>query len=252
MGSWPDLLVAPARTGVFLDFDGTLSPIVVNPDEARPFADAPELLAALARRFARVAVISGRPVAFLVDRLRLDGTDVRAYGLYGLEAFTGGTVSTDAEAARWRDAIDGAAAAAERAAPEGVGVERKGLAVTLHVRPAPEHDGWARRFAEAEAHARGLRLDIGRLSYELRPPVAIDKGTVLAHLLRELQAGCFIGDDRGDLLAFDALDRFAADGGVAVKVAVRSPEAPAELLERADETFDGPTDVVSRLRGLIG
>jgi trehalose 6-phosphate phosphatase len=90
------------------------------------------------------------------------------------------------------------------------------------------------------------------LSYELRPPVDIDKGTVLGQLLRDLDAGCFIGDDRGDLLAFDALDRFAADGGTAVRVAVRSPEAPPELIERADELVDGPAAVVARLRALVG
>lgn len=250
MPSWPDLLVAPAETGVFLDFDGTLSPIVVDPTQSQPVAGAVDALGRLAERFARVAVVSGRPVAFLVDRLDLDSSGVHAYGLYGLESYVDGVVSAQPDALAWRAAVDAAADAAERAAPTGVGVERKGLTVTLHVRPAPQHDEWARHFAEAEAAERGLKLDTGRLSYELRPPIDIDKGTVVTRLLRDLSAAGFVGDDRGDLLAFDALDRFTANGGTAVKAAVRSAEAPPELLERADEILENPVDVVRRLRAL--
>ena len=50
---------------MFVDFDGTLAPIVEIPDQARPCRERPELLARLAVRYARVAVVSGRPVAFL-------------------------------------------------------------------------------------------------------------------------------------------------------------------------------------------
>jgi trehalose 6-phosphate phosphatase len=237
---------------VFLDFDGTLSPIVLDPATAEPAEGAVEALHALSRDYATVAVVSGRPVAFLDARLRLGGTGVLAFGLYGLERLVDGRRIVDDEAASWQRAVDQVAAAAEAVAPEGVGVERKGLAVTLHVRPAPEHDAWARAFAESQAAAVGLQLDAGRSSYELRPPLHIDKGTVVGQLVQGLDAAAFVGDDRGDLLAFDALDRFAADGGLAVKIAVRSAEAPAELLERADELVDGPAAVVTLLRELAG
>jgi trehalose 6-phosphate phosphatase len=250
--SWPDLQRAPERTGVFLDFDGTLSAIVVDPAAARPVAGAVEALHALAARYAVVAVVSGRPVRFLVEHLRLAGAAVRAFGLYGLESASGDEVEAHPEALAWQGEISAAATAAEATAPAGVGVERKGLTLALHVRPAPEHDEWARAFADAEAAARGLHVDRGRLSYELRPPLAIDKGTVVGELTLGLDAACFIGDDRGDLLAFDALDRFAADGGLALKAAVRSDEAPPELIERADAILDGPADVVAQLRVLAG
>jgi trehalose 6-phosphate phosphatase len=54
---------------VFVDFDGTLAPIVDIPEEARPLPGAAAVLGRLADRYARVAVISGRPVAFLVEHL---------------------------------------------------------------------------------------------------------------------------------------------------------------------------------------
>ena len=249
MPAWSDLQRDPAHTGVFLDFDGTLSAIVVDPEAARPIDGAVAVLHRLAERY-KVAVVSGRPVSFLVEHLQLAGSPIVAYGLYGLESSKGGERRAHAGALEWVDQIEAAARDAEAVAPEGVSVERKGLTVAIHVRPAPEHDGWAGRFAQAAAAERGLTLDRGRLSYELKPPLDVNKGTVVAELLDGLRAACFVGDDRGDLLAFDALDRFAADGRVALKAAVRSDEAPPELLARADHILDGPPGVVAALRAL--
>jgi trehalose 6-phosphate phosphatase len=48
-------------TAMFLDFDGTLAPIVDDPNEARPLPGTVELLGHLAARFAAVALLSGRP-----------------------------------------------------------------------------------------------------------------------------------------------------------------------------------------------
>ena len=59
----------PKRSAVLLDFDGTLSPIVDDPAAARPLSDIVEILERLGRRFALVAVLSGRPVDFLTDLL---------------------------------------------------------------------------------------------------------------------------------------------------------------------------------------
>ena len=63
------LAAEPERSALFLDFDGTLSAVVVDPTGARPLPGVPALLAELAAAFALVAVISGRPTAFLADVL---------------------------------------------------------------------------------------------------------------------------------------------------------------------------------------
>src|SRR5690606_10224881 len=91
-----------------------------------------------------------------------------------------------------------------------------------------------------------------RMSIELHPPIAADKGTALESLVDDLEAVCFIGDDMGDLPAYDALDRLAARGVQAVRVAVASSEAPPELIERADLVLDGPPEVLAFLRRLAG
>src|SRR5690606_13637583 len=76
------LTADPSRAGVLCDFDGSLAPIVEDPAAARPVDGAVDALAALAERYAVVAVISGRPVSFLRTVLP---ESLRLVGLYGLE-----------------------------------------------------------------------------------------------------------------------------------------------------------------------
>ncbi|HZT65860.1 MAG TPA: trehalose-phosphatase [Acidimicrobiales bacterium] len=241
----------PEATCVVTDFDGTLSPIVARPEDAAPLPGAPEALGRLAGRFGRVAVVSGRPATFLSERLGLAGgvpDHLFVVGLYGLESLgPHGEVVVAPDAEQWRDAVALAADEAEADGPAEMGVERKGLTVTLHWRRAPGAEGWAKDFAERAAGRLGLAAHLARASVELRPPVAVDKGTAVESLVAGFEVACFAGDDLGDLPAFAALDRFAAGGGRAVKVGVRSSEAPSELLAAADVTVDGPQEVLALL-----
>ena len=96
---------------------------------------AVEVLAALAERFAVVAVVSGRPVAFLLAHL--PGV-VELHGLYGLEAVVDGAPIARAEAQEWRAVVDEVARSAVVDGPPGLDVEHKGLSLTLHYRRQPE------------------------------------------------------------------------------------------------------------------
>ena len=73
---------APGRGGLFLDFDGTLSDIASTPEGAVPRPGVPDLLCELHRCLGRVAIVSGRPVAYLAPRIP-ESVDI--VGLYGLE-----------------------------------------------------------------------------------------------------------------------------------------------------------------------
>jgi trehalose 6-phosphate phosphatase len=236
---------------VFTDFDGTLAPIVDDPATAVPLPGAGDLLARLAGRYARVAVISGRPVVYLVERLGTTGTVILS-GLYGLERARAGVTEEVPAAARWREVVARLADEAEAEAPDGVRVERKGLALTLHVRTAPEHAGWVAEWAQAQAARTGMVVHPARMSMELRPPVQADKGTVVAELAAGLDAVCFLGDDRGDLPAFATLSALADEGVHTLAVAVASDEAPAELLAAADEVVQGPQEALAVLEALAG
>lgn len=242
-------LAAPERAAVLTDFDGTLAPIVADPSRAAPLPGTGPVLARLARRYRVVGVVSGRPVRYLLDRLGgVEGLAV--VGLYGLERADGDAVQARPEAVAWRAAVERVATAAEQQAPAGVGVERKGLALTLHVRRSPDQAGWVGRFAEEQAGTSGLVAHPGRQSVELRPPVGADKGTVVAELAAGCDAVCYLGDDRGDLAAFDRLDVLRAAGVTTLAVAAGSDEAPAELLARADVVVDGPAGALDVLRRL--
>jgi trehalose 6-phosphate phosphatase len=243
------LLAAPKRAAVLVDFDGTLSPIVTDNAAARPLAGAGDVLLALRARFAEVAVVSGRPVAYLAAHLP---AEVDLSGLYGLEQRRGGSVSEHPAAAGWRSKVDGLAAAAGDGLPAGVEVEHKGLSLTLHLRRHPELVDAARAWAEEAAVRSGFALRTAKRSFELHPPVAVDKGTVVDELTAGRAAACYVGDDVGDLAAFDGLDRLVARGGAAVRVAVRTEEVSSELLERADVVVDGPDGALALLRMLAG
>ncbi len=239
----------PGGTGVFSDFDGTLAPIVDDPAAALPLPGVVDALGELAHRYGRVGVISGRPATFL--NTHLGGRGLFLSGLYGLELVNEhGDVEAVPEAAPWRSVVDRVVAAGDQL-PAGVTVERKGLAVTVHHRLDPSKEPDSRAWTEAQARATGLVVHAARMSYELRPPVERDKGTVLAEAAGGRRQVCFLGDDKGDLLAFDALDRMAAEGVTVVKVAVRSEEAPEEVLDRADVVVDGPEGSLSLLRDLL-
>lgn len=256
------LLVDPGTTAIVSDFDGTLAPIVDLPDSARPLPGAGDLLASLAGRFGTVAVVSGRPVSFLAEHLaarhrRDDGGEpapqlVGLYGLYGLEHSTpDGRTSPDPEAEPWRSVIDGSVTRLRAGAPVGVVVEAKGLAVTVHWRTAVGAEAWASTAVGAEAERTGLRPHPGRRSLELRPPLAVDKGSVLRRLIEGRTAACYFGDDLGDLPAFAALAEVSGQAGMTtVSVAVADEESPPEVLEAADVVLRGPAEAFAVLEWL--
>lgn len=241
-----------SRAAVLIDFDGTLAPIVDDPDRAAPLPAARDAVAALTGLVPVLAVVSGRPVRFLVDALGLDG--VTYVGHYGLERWTDGVVVTDPRVEAFTAAVGGVAAAAERELPE-VRVERKGtVSVGLHWRGRGAEETGARVTAFAARAARETGLDVhpGRMVVELRPPVAVDKGTVVEQLTPGLDVAAFAGDDVGDLAAFAALDRLQDAGRLvhAVRIAVRSPEEPPGLVAAADVSVDGPAGLAAALRDL--
>lgn len=240
----------PSRSAIMVDFDGSLAPIVDDPAQSHPLPDAPRILADLAARFGRVAVVSGRPVEFLRGRLSVEGIDL--VGVYGMERWFEGEVVLDPRVQPFADAV-GAAADELQARLPALLVERKGaVSCVLHWRSWPKRGREAEDVGRRVAEAHGLHAETGRMALELRPPIDVDKGTSVETLVAGMHAALFAGDDRGDLAAFDALERLVEEGrlAVGVKVAVDSAEAPAELLARADERVSGPEELLRLLGNL--
>jgi len=227
-----------------LDFDGTLAEIVARPEHARPVDGARDALVELVERYRTVAIVTGRrseEVAAL-----LDVPHVTYVGLYGLE--DGANELVTAVVPR----VQAATAEVKEA-----WVEDKGVSVAVHYRQARDPvsaRAEIRVALQPVATEAGLELIEGKMVLELVPPDRPLKGGAVERLAREhgLQALLYAGDDHADLDAFDALDRLIASGDVraAVRLAVRGPETPPELVNAADVVAEGPAELVELLRTL--
>lgn len=254
------LLARPERAVIGLDFDGTLAPIVSDPEQARAHPDAVPVLAALAPLVRSVAVITGRSTEVAV---RLGGFA----GVPGLEHLV---VLGHYGAERW-DAASGEVSAPEphpgvAAVREelpalldrvgtgpGTWTEEKGRSVAVHTRRAadPEAAFETLRGPLTELAARhGLIAEPGRLVLELRPP-GMDKGVALKEYVREADAGAvlYAGDDLGDLAAFAAVGELRAAATPGLLVSSGNREV-TQLSDQADVVVDGPGGVVALLRTL--
>jgi trehalose 6-phosphate phosphatase len=230
----------PSSSGLVLDFDGVLSPIVEDPSTSAMPGQVGATLGRLAGSLGLLAVISGRPVAFLEDRVRVPG--VPLLGSYGIEQSWNGSRQVDEGAREWLGTIREAGQRLDDLLAQwpGVRVEKKSAAVAVHWRQAPDHDAAAtevRRVAGRVAAEMDLRLEPGKLVEELRPPIDVDKGSAISDLLaaRKPTAFAYAGDDLGDL---PALRRVRDAGGYAL-VVDHGPETDPRLIDVADETFAG-------------
>jgi trehalose 6-phosphate phosphatase len=232
-----ELAAAPGETGLFLDFDGVLAPIVARPEDAAAPPETRTELARLVELYALVAVVSGRAGDDVRERVGVDG--VVCVGAHGLEA--------EPRAEHWREALGEFAAAAPW--PSSA-IEVKGLAVAFHFRDRDDEAMAIRELDRIAESARGVGLvaRYGRKVLEVLPPIDSNKGTAVRRMLEErgLRRALAAGDDTTDLDSFAALDGL----DVALRVAVASAESPPSLLEAADLVVGSPAEFLALLRKL--
>lgn len=225
----------PAHTGLFLDVDGVLAPIVARPEDARVPDETRAELRRLSARYALVACISGRAGS---DAQRIVGVPELTYvGNHGLEL----EPDADAWAVRLHEFLSSV---------DWAELEDKGLTAALHYRNAADEDAAVAALdaVASRARAAGFVARYGRKVLELLPALDASKGTAVRRLIAHhlLERALYAGDDTTDLDAFAALDAVA----VGVRVAVASPEGPATLRERADLTVASPQELLELLRQL--
>lgn len=262
---WAALVRAAATTVVGLDFDGTLSPIVDEPDAARLHHGAPGALLQLAEAVRAVAVITGRPARQAITMGDLDalgnamldrGAELFVFGQYGNERWSAteqrirsprppaGLATFEREL----PAVLRAAGAADAF------VEEKGLAVAVHTRRMHDPSDAFRRLVEpisslAERHH--LAVEPGRNVIEVRSG-DMHKGQAVRTFVEEQGATAvvFAGDDLGDVEAFEAVRALRLEGLPGLVVCSASTEQPG-LVELADVVVDGPAGVVDLCDSLV-
>jgi len=248
----------PARSGVLLDIDGVLAPIVRHAEDAHVPEPTRTALIAVARRYGLVACVSGRQAA--TARRIVSLGSITYVGNHGAELLRGGATEAelDPEVARWAPKVHEFADAAWTNELQRLRVraEDKDVIRAFHWRGAPDEDAAeaAVRGVAERAEAAGLVTHWGRKVLEIRPPVELNKGRGVRRLLEEvaLDAALYVGDDTTDLDAFDALRDLAADRRLqtALCVGVRSEETPPRLRDEADLLVDGPRGVRTLLSAL--
>jgi trehalose 6-phosphate phosphatase len=252
------LLAEPQSALIAVDYDGTLAPIVDRPEDARPAPGAHDTIALLCGGVGTVAIVSGRGAEEVVALGEFGDVErLRVLGHYGLESWSGGTLVTPPPApgvAIVRDRLP----ALLRAADPGLAIEDKGHSIAVHTRRARNPAGELGRFAaplRELAAETGLEAVPGRFVLELRPP-GTDKGSALRSLIADVDARTviYLGDDLGDLPAYDVVDELTDLGRIAgLTVASAEPvdgDAPPEVADRAGLTLAGPTAVIAWLAGI--
>jgi trehalose 6-phosphate phosphatase len=244
------LLADPRSALIALDYDGTLAPIVDDPADAVPVEGVVDVLVAVAPLVRQVALITGRPADAVVELGGLGGVPgLVVLGQYGVQRWEDG-VLTEEPADPGLDLARAALAALDLT--PGTQVEDKGLSLAVHTRRTDDPVvamGLLHPVLTRVASDSGLELHLGRLVLELRP-TGFDK----AGSVRRMAEGCttvmFIGDDLGDLAAFDAVDELRLKGGSGLLVCSDSEETPSAMRERADLLVTGPAGVVALLQEL--
>jgi trehalose 6-phosphate phosphatase len=252
----------PSHSAVLLDIDGTLAPIVRHAADAHVPEATRTLLIEIAKRYRLVGCVSGRRAAGARQIVAIGS--IAYVGNHGGELLRPGATGPelDPELAAWGERVRAFAARVYTAEHQRLRVrgEDKQTIAAFHWRGAPDEAAAAAAVREIAARAQheGFAVHWGRKVLEVRPPVALDKGIGVTALLdgatgTDFHAALYVGDDSTDLDAFRGLRALVTAGTLAraVCVAVRSDEAPAELVERADLTIDGPSGVRELLEALL-
>lgn len=225
---------------VFLDFDGTLTPIVDRPELAELSPDMRESVRRLGQ-CCTLAIVSGRDLDDVRAKVGID--EVFYAGSHGFQiAGPSGFGHELQQGSQFLPALDKAEQSLLRQLSliPGAQVERKKFAVAIHFRRVV-HEQVAALTTVVDgvlADSEGLRKTGGKMIFELRPDIDWDKGKALNWLLEKLQLDklsalpLYIGDDLTDEDAFRELQHHGIP--ILVRDGVR-PSLALYALESVDE-----------------
>jgi trehalose 6-phosphate phosphatase len=253
------ILRSPSETLIASDFDGTLAPIVEDPEQAYSDPRAVGALGRLGEYVGSVVVITGRPTrsAVRLGRFReVAGLhSMIVLGQYGVERWNAADdeyllppappqINTVAE--ELPKILDSLGLADAR-------IEDKGRAIAVHTRSLRDPKAALAKLAgplDDLASRRGLVSTPGKYVWEIRAP-GMDKGAALRAIVEETAARqvIFAGDDLGDLPAFQAVRELATAGVMGLLVCSASTEEDA-LTGLSDVLVDGPAGLAEWLTEL--
>lgn len=253
------IMARPRQTMIGMDFDGTLAPIIDDPESAYADPAAVKALAELGPLVGSIVIITGRPAETAVRLGRFADTpgleSMVVLGQYGVERWDADSgefsVPPDPEeitrvSEELPSLLDGLGLGDAR-------VEHKGRAIGVHTRelddPGDAFDQLLQPLTDlAERHH--LQIEPGKNVLEIRA-TGIDKGDALRRVVAEKHPRqvIFAGDDLGDLPAFRAVEQLRSEGVDGLLICSASHEEDA-LTPMSDLVLDGPAGVAAWLSRL--
>ena len=237
------------------DVDGTISETTPEPDMACVSPACRHYLGILTHRLALVAAISGRRAATVKNMVNIDG--MIYVGNHGMESWVNDHTEMVESLTDYPEIIKAVIRELTlRLKLKGITIEDKGITASIHYRQCPDTELAERTILselKAIAQAGKLRTSRNKKTVELLPPLDFNKGTAVTELIRKyhLGAAVYMGDDVTDIDAFEAIHREAATPHFqGLAIGVTSKEMPARLIETADFTLSGVTDVARFLKWL--
>jgi trehalose 6-phosphate phosphatase len=238
------------------DFDGTLSQVSPTPDAAEAAPGAGQTMADLASKLALTAIVTGRGIADVSQRLAAPG--LVYVGNHGLEWLVDGEHHVHPAGQSARQVLPEALRDIDQrlrahVSLDGVIFEDKVYSASIHYRLAPDPMAVRAILApvmQEVAAEYGFWVSDGKMVFELRPGEAINKGSATEQLLGDhgIRSAVFLGDDVTDADAFLVLRRLRdTDGFNAVAVGVLTLDTAPQVIEAADYLLDGVDDVVAML-----
>ncbi|HSU30882.1 MAG TPA: trehalose-phosphatase [Bryobacteraceae bacterium] len=213
-------ITGASHLALFLDFDGTLSPIVPTPQEAALDGGVRPILEELARRNdISIAIISGRSMTDVRERVGLSG--VVYAGNHGLEA-ENDTISyrnPEAEAVRRELKCTLLQLRLALSETDGLEIEDKGLTLAVHFRRVTEHlHDWVRSITlSTVGRSRSFTCREGKMVIDIKPRIEWHKGYAVQWILKEIMPSgalpIYLGDDVTDEDAFASIRE-----GITIKV----------------------------------
>lgn len=208
--------LAGKRPAVFLDYDGTLTPIVERPEDAVISEHMRESVRDLATR-CPVCVVSGRDRPVVQELMGLDNLIVA--GSHGFDIWSpdAGTIEHEAGDGTFQDLLEQVKARLHDVMDpiEGALVEPKKASVAAHYRLVSEGERQKIKAVVDEilaAHPDRLKMTPGKMVYEIQPKIDWHKGKAVLYLLDALDLNrddvipIYVGDDVTDEDAFRALE----------------------------------------------
>jgi len=235
---WLKGVMDEKRISLFLDYDGTITPIVARPERATLTYQMREILRALSKTYP-TAIVSGRSLADVRQRVGI--TDLTYAGNHGTEIWSSDFTMIFDAGGSYKKALERLVPALEALvrSHRGVIMEHKGQSITIHYRliDTRSAEAFAQRYArvvEKAAEEGVVRLARSKKAVEIRPAADWNKGSAVDWILeRKPFLGTYpiyIGDDETDKDGYRALK----GRGISVHVGHEIEEADYYLVAQTE------------------